>query len=31
MFMIGELNMAVNIQERYDEYNKIFWEGRNGK
>ncbi len=22
---------AVNIQERYDEYNKIFWEGRNGE
>lgn len=22
---------STNIQERYDEYNKIFWEGRNGK
>lgn len=21
---------STNIQERYDEYNKIFWEGRNG-
>ena len=23
-----KLGAAVNIQERYDEYNKIFWEGR---